>query len=197
MSDIFDDTHRSAELEKIKFYESWLKDHPLRQNELTPRYFEDAEKILFYHSDHWGCNFSRHAIPLSSVYFEWEGVACTSENLFQAAKFARNNPEYAYRIATAPTPREAAKLGRDRTVKGLDPEWNSISLGVMVAVLNVKIDTHPEIENSLLETGDRVLIENTAHADYDDYIWGCGKRGDGKNLLGIAWMLVRDSLRVK
>jgi ribA/ribD-fused uncharacterized protein len=195
MPSLFDRSNAHAESAMVQRYKDWLQSHPLKADELSPRFFEDAEKILFYHSDHWGCNFSKDPVPLSILDPSWTGEACTSESIFQAAKFLRNNHEYALRIATASTAKEAASLGRDRSIPGIDPQWNDVSLGVMIEVLRAKIARHGKIAVALKETGSRILIENTAHANYDDYIWGCGKRGDGKNYLGIAWMIVRDSLR--
>ena len=119
----------------------------------------------------------------------------SAENLFQSMKFYHGNPDYAYRIATAGTARESADLGRNRSVSGFDPDWLSKRVPWMVQVLIIKIQEHPKLRESLLATGSRILTENTSHARHTDDEWGCGKSGQGKNYLGICWMVVRELCR--
>ncbi len=54
-----------------------------------------------------------------------------------------------------------------------------------------KFETHDEIRDLLLSTGDENIIENAP----GDYYWGCGKDGTGKNKLGLILMEVRERLR--
>ena len=46
-------------------------------------------------------------------------------------------------------------------------------------------------KNEMLKTGDKILVENAPY----DYIWGCGKKGYGKNKLGLALMEIRTILK--
>jgi hypothetical protein len=54
-----------------------------------------------------------------------------------------------------------------------------------------KFETHAAIRAILLATGDEELIENAPN----DYYWGCGSDGSGKNMLGQILMQVRQTLR--
>ncbi len=54
-----------------------------------------------------------------------------------------------------------------------------------------KFETHAEIREVLLSTGDEEIAENSP----SDYYWGCGKDGSGKNRLGVILMEVREILR--
>jgi N-glycosidase YbiA len=61
---------------------------------------------------------------------------------------------------------------------------------MLKAVLG-KFQIHLEIRQVLLGTGDEEIVENAPN----DYYWGCGKDGTGKNQLGLTLMQVRDRLR--
>ena len=165
---------------------------PLTPAQLAQRHYKDDNVILFYYSDHFMSNFSHHPVSVNILWPNSQQEAVCSENLFQSSKFYHGNPDYSYRIATAPTARESADLGRNRNVHGFDPAWNQKRVAWMVQVLIVKIQDHPKLRESLLNTGSRILIENTSHARHVDDEWGCGKSGQGKNYLGICWMVVRE-----
>lgn len=53
-----------------------------------------------------------------------------------------------------------------------------------------KFETHSDIRQILLETGDEGIVEKTT----GDYYWGCDKDGSGKNMLGIILMETREIL---
>jgi ribA/ribD-fused uncharacterized protein len=141
--------------------------------------------IYFYTTiDQYGCfsNFSRHGFELDGQYWP------TAEHYFQAQKFP--GTEYQRRIARARTPKEAAQLGRDRSV-ALRADWESVKDGVMRRAVLRKFETHPDIRAILLGTGDEELVENAP----GDYYWGCGADGTGQNKLGRILMEVRSTLR--
>ncbi len=108
----------------------------------------------------------------------------TSEHYFQAQKFAGTPHEEA--IRKAPTPREAAEMGRDRK-RPLRKDWEQVKDEIMVCAVRKKFETHKDIRDVLLATGEEELIENTTY----DYYWGCGTEGHGKNMLGQILMQVR------
>jgi N-glycosidase YbiA len=55
----------------------------------------------------------------------------------------------------------------------------------------IDVLTHEDIQKILLDTGDEELIEATTN----DYYWGCGTNGTGKNMLGRILMEVRAEVR--
>jgi ribA/ribD-fused uncharacterized protein len=70
-------------------------------------------------------------------------------------------------------------------------DWEEVKDSIMFnAVLN-KFMTHQDIRDILLSTGQEEIIEDTV----DDYYWGCGKNGTGKNMLGQILMQVREVLQ--
>ena len=111
----------------------------------------------------WGA-FSNFA-PLAAPIAAGPWTFATSEALYQAAKFGAA-PEVQRRIASAPTAREAAAIGRGETA-GLDPRWNAQRVNVMRWVLRMKREANA--------------------ADIDAAL--------GANVLGRLWMELRQQLR--
>jgi N-glycosidase YbiA len=141
--------------------------------------------IYFYTTiDAYGCfsNFSRHGFALDGKYWP------TAEHYFQAQKFAGTDHEL--RVGRAPTPKEAARLGRERTAP-LRADWEKVKDEVMRRAVLRKFETHADIRAILLGTGDEELVESAP----GDYYWGCGADGTGLNKLGKILMEVRSLLR--
>jgi N-glycosidase YbiA len=141
--------------------------------------------IYFYNTvDKYGClsNFSRHGFELDGLYW------MTSEHYFQAQKFP--NTPHLEEIRLAKTPKQAAMMGRDRRLP-LRPDWEQVKDDVMRKAVLKKFQTHVDIREILLSTGDEELVENAP----GDYYWGCGKDGTGKNMLGIIVMEIREIIR--
>ncbi|MCR5887517.1 NADAR family protein [Hymenobacter sp. J193] len=94
-------------------------------------------------------------------------------------------------------PQEAKKLGRQ--IKNFDEaRWNAARFGIVVTGNEAKFGQHPALQDFLLGTAPRVLVE----ASPVDAIWGIGLAQDdpkaadpaqwaGLNLLGFALMEVR------
>src|SRR5258708_4089651 len=134
--------------------------------------------IYFYTTtDLYGCfsNFSRHGFELEGKYWP------TAEHFFQAQKFAGTDHER--HIARARTPKEAAQRGRDRSV-ALRTDWESAKDDVMRRAVLRKFETHQDLREILLGTGNQELVENAP----GDYYWGCGADGSGQNRLGKLLM---------
>lgn len=106
-------------------------------------------------------------------------------------------------ILAEPDPKKVKALGR--LVQGYDEDaWAENRLRFVRRGLLEKARQNPEIAEHLLGTGDRILVE----AAPPDRIWGIGlgendpraldpKLWRGLNLLGQAWMWVRDQLRAE
>lgn len=142
--------------------------------------------IFFYRTNQlYGCfsNFSAHGFREEGLYW------ATSEHYFQAHKFLL--PEVREAVRLAPSPMDAARLGRDRGLP-LRADWEAIKDDVMRRAVLLKFQANEDIRGVLLGTGDEELVERTT----DDYYWGCGTDGTGKNRLGQILMDVRAILRM-
>ncbi len=145
--------------------------------------------IYFYspREQPYGCfsNFSRHGISMDDVWWP------TVEHYFQARKFAgAANADYVERIHRAATPKQAAELGRSRSVP-LRADWEQVKDAIMLAAVQRKFETHEAIRAVLLATGDEEIVENAPR----DYYWGGGADGSGLNRLGQTLTEVRAWLR--
>ncbi len=138
----------------------------------------------------YGCfsNFSRHGIAMGDVWWP------TVEHYFQAQKFAGTantaTADYVERIHRAATPKQAAELGRSRSVP-LRADWEQVKDDIMLAAVQRKFETHEAIRTILLATGDEEIVENAPR----DYYWGGGADGRGLNRLGTTLMEIRARLR--
>lgn len=149
--------------------------------------------ILFYRpQDPWGCfsNFSSHSVwmvdPHTGKLVEYK----TTEHRFQAMK-ARDPDEHEW-VRTAKSPSLAKERGRVvDIIDGWDPEYRSIAYYVMLEALYAKAHQHPSVGATLFDSLHRHIYEDSPVDD----IWGWRYREShtGKNLLGRAWMDVRDT----
>ena len=119
--------------------------------------------IYFYTTkNEYGCfsNFSPHGVELDG--FWWK----TTEHYFQAQKFVGTH--HLEEIQQAKSPKQAATMGRDRK-RPLRKDWEDVKDDLMRKAVLKKFETHPEIREVLLSTGDEEIIENAP----GDYYWGC------------------------
>ncbi|KAI0715567.1 DUF1768-domain-containing protein [Fomitopsis betulina] len=152
-----------------------------------PDNYGHARPIYFYHRNEpyfEFTNFSLHPI-------EWDGyIYPTAEHLFQAHKFMIDRPDLVTHIRQLRTPRDAlGEAGRLRRLQRSD--WFDVNVGIMDDILYAKFTQHPELEEALLGTGNRKLVEDSRI----DSFWGCGSDGQGRNELGKALMRLRNKLR--
>ena len=144
--------------------------------------------IYFYSTREqpYGCfsNFSWHGFELDGAWW------ATSEHYFQAQKFINTDRPWFNKIREVKTPKEAAKMGRDRS-HPLRTDWERVKDEIMQQAVLQKFKTHADIREILLATGNELIVENSPI----DYYWGCGKDGSGKNRLGEILMTVREILR--
>ena len=134
----------------------------------------------------YGCfsNFSDHGIELDGKYWP------TVEHYFQAQKFVTTDPDWAEKIRQALTPAEAKKRGGNRS-HPLREDWETVKDDLMRQAVKRKFETHAEIREILLATGDEEIVENAPR----DYYWGCGATGGGKNMLGLILMETREAMK--
>jgi ribA/ribD-fused uncharacterized protein len=143
--------------------------------------------IYFYstHEEPYGCfsNFSRHGFELDGYWW------ITSEHYFQAQKFVETDRAWFDKIRESNSPKESAKMGRDRN-HPLRSDWEHVKDEIMQRAVLRKFTTHENLRQILLGTGNEDLVENFPI----DYYWGCGKDGSGKNKLGEILIAVREIL---
>lgn len=114
----------------------------------------------------------------------------TVEHYFQAMKFEGTaHQKRITEIRNAPTPRQAADMGR-RTAS-LRDDWEDTKEDVMRRALWAKFEQNDDLRKRLLATGDTDLVEHTTRDSY----WGDGGTGTGRNRLGHLLMEVRAMLR--
>ncbi|MHC4809914.1 MAG: NADAR family protein [Planctomycetota bacterium] len=127
-------------------------------------------------------NFFRSPFTLDG--HQWPTV----EHYFQAQKFA--GTRHADEVRLAPTPGEAARMGRSRQ-RPLRRDWEAVKDDVMRRAVRAKFEQIPTLRRQLLSTGDAILVEHT----HRDAYWGdCGD-GRGRNMLGVILMETREALR--
>lgn len=109
-----------------------------------------------------------------------------------------DDQEIRAQVLRAPAPNAAKALGRN--VRGFnDKVWLQHRYDIVVRANQAKFSQHPPLNEYLLQTGSRVIVE----ASPVDNIWGIGLAQDnadasnpnlwkGLNLLGFALMQVRD-----
>lgn len=153
-------------------------------------------QILFYKTkETYGAfsNFSHHSVHYKGM------VAPTSEHMFQAMKFYPDNPDIVKQVLEQPTPREAAKLGRDKSLP-LRKDWDKPIENsphpdivftkdlVMFEIVMDKFTRHEDLKQLLLSTGDAIIVEDSPI----DWYWGRGKDHTGQNKLGKTLMVARE-----
>lgn len=142
--------------------------------------------IYFYKiNEEYGCfsNFSHHGFELDGKWWR------TSEHYFQAQKFY--GTEYVEIIRLLDNPMKAAEMGRNRKLP-LREDWEEVKDDVMRKAVYAKFSQNKELKNILLNTDSEYIVENTSN----DYYWGCGTNGSGKNMLGIILMETREKLKL-
>lgn len=152
--------------------------------------------LLFYHKHkpHYHfTNFAHSPINIKGLVYP------TAEHYFQSKKF-KDSPDIAKKVREAKTPTEVFTLanGKDGIYKAsIRENWHSLSAYYMLKAQLYKYAQNPDLLKALLETGDRLLIED---AGPNDKIWGNGKEGSitdefGENKLGKILMAVRAVFR--
>lgn len=192
-----------------------LMEEDMTESAAAARERRGAEGVVeFYKAwDRWGAlsNFSPHTIDMPRGQGGLEGgssvtpngqLACrwaSVEHYYQAQKFSHASSDVSSEVATraeeiideilsAPSPEEAARIGRFN--ERMHPElvradWSEAKVLVMRVALQQKFSQHAGPRTLLLSTaegsdGGLELVEKSPH----DVFWGCGRDGSGQNKLG-------------
>jgi hypothetical protein len=171
-----------------------------------------SEFVLFYEASEipYGafCNYYISPITIAGKQY------LTVEHYYQSEKYSN---AYSEIIRCASTPNKARVLARQEirggyawraelnemirlnqakgfTLDTMKADWeNGVKDSVMYTGLQAKFRQHPHLAKMLLNTKDKIIVENSPR----DWYWGCGKDGKGKNMLGIALMKLRKELTQK
>lgn len=133
-------------------------------------------------TDKYGCfsNFSAHSIEANGKTYP------SSEHFYQAHKATSEEDHELIRRAKGC--KACKNLAHEIEMR---PDWEGLKFSIMLAALRLKVQQYEFIREKLLETGDQEIIEDSPY----DEVWGSGRNGQGMNLLGKAWMQVREELR--
>lgn len=147
---------------------------------------DDVNNVFFYEQEFYVLS------NFSAFKMAWKGkIFGTSEEVYHWEKFDHpDGLEIQVAIENCMSAHEAFKIAEAN--KGLRlSNWDDIKLSVMSRILFAKADSHEYVRRKLLETGDRMLIENS----WRDSYWGWGEDRKGENHLGRLWMEIRNVLR--
>ncbi|KAJ3268356.1 hypothetical protein HDV01_003095 [Terramyces sp. JEL0728] len=85
------------------------------------------------------------------------------------------------------SPHEAFGIGRSYPLR---PDWEDIKVEVMRKGIRAKFTQNFDLKQLLLSTGNHPLVQ----VKPSDSFWGTGKRGDGRNMLGVLLQQLRKEL---
>ncbi len=109
------------------------------------------------------------------------------ENAYQAAKTFVLEDQKKFQYITAA---QAKRLGRRLKIRN---DWNEVKLKIMKELVTIKFEI-PELQDKLLATGDKQLIEGNY---WNDRYWGQCPIGVGTNHLGKILMKVRTQCAIR
>jgi N-glycosidase YbiA len=111
----------------------------------------------------------------------------TSEHYYQAKKFLDSKTIEKIRLTIAPE--EAAHLGRTLECR---KDWHDVKVAYMWTALKAKYTQHERLKTLLLSTNTQSIFEHTEN----DFFWGDGGNGTGKNILGLMLMKLRGYIKI-
>lgn len=122
------------------------------------------------------------------IFFEGK-LFSSSEAAYQYGKPKKK--EIAEWIISAPKQHLIAMAGHGLLGFDIIPEWSKIKIERMRKILIEKFSQHDDLRRKLLDTGNAKIIEDSK----TDAFWGIGKKGNGKNMLGILLVELREELK--
>ena len=132
----------------------------------------------------WGCFSPASVHSISVDEREWP----TAEHYVLAQRFCAEDPRRdRIRVASLLDARREATAGG----AAIRDDWVEVRDGVMYRALLAKFSQHHELRDTLLDTGNAVLVEHSHGNPY----WGDGGDGSGQNMIGRTLMAVREELR--
>ena len=141
--------------------------------------------VFFYEQDFYVLsNFSSFTIERDRILFP------TSEHAYHYYKFVESAPHLARAIVDLRSAHDAFKFA-ELNKQFRRPDWDVVKESIMKSILLDKVSQHSYVKYKLLQTGDRILVEDS----WRDGVWGWGADKQGQNLLGKIWMEIRSELK--
>lgn len=141
---------------------------------------DTPNSVYFYEQEFYPfSNFSSFKVNWMGVIFD------TSEHAYHWSRFLSGSPERQVILDSA-SAHDAFRFAQENKAHQWS-NWDAIKVGVMREILRAKAAQHEYVRRKLLETGERLLVENS----WRDPYWGWGPNRDGLNMLGKLWMEVR------
>jgi ribA/ribD-fused uncharacterized protein len=149
--------------------------------------------------------FTKVALPfgwlgnMAPYPIEWNGkIWRTTEALFQSLRF--NDEEIIEKIREQKSPMAAKMVAKPFSDKRIVEVASVDDIHNMTMCIVLKVTQHPELKKQLLETGDRLIVEDVTSrgARGTNLIWGAMlKDGEwqGQNILGTIWMNIRKQIK--
>lgn len=149
-----------------------------------PLSLDTDSQVFFYEQDHY------YLSNFSSFKVNWQGfIFDTSEHAYHWTRFPAGSPERRI-ILESSSAHDAFRFAQENKSRQIEG-WDGIKVRAMREILTRKAEQHEYVRRKLLQTGNRMLIENS----WRDPYWGWGPNRDGQNMLGKVWMEVRAELR--
>jgi ribA/ribD-fused uncharacterized protein len=146
-----------------------------------PGYIIQFEGINRFLSNFWKCDVTFDGDTYSS-----------SEHAYQAAKTLDKAEREM--IKNTASPGAAKRMGRQVILRD---DWEEVKNSIMLEILRNKFSAHKDLEEKLLETGNKVLVEGNKWHDCEWGVCYCDRcNGMGKNKLGEILMQVREERKV-
>ncbi len=114
----------------------------------------------------------------------------TVEHAYQFGKY--EDSEIREWVMKAPQPYLVAIVSHSLPHWDVVSNWSEIKKQRMYEILKVKFKD-PDLRKRLINTKNAVLVEDSS----TDSIWGIGKKGTGRNLLGKLLMKVRKEIIIE
>ena len=129
--------------------------------------------------------------PLSNFYESplhiWNMNFRSSEHAYQYKKcMTLGNNEAAKHVLSAPKPLDAKRIGDAQNPSN---KWEDVQQGIMCELLRSKLRQCPAFLQTLKDSQNRPLIEDTPN-----WFWGRGRDGLGLNMLGQLLMMLRSEV---
>ncbi|CAF0974124.1 unnamed protein product [Rotaria magnacalcarata] len=145
---------------------------------------EEGPLYFYYRNQPFGEFSNFYPSPIELDGYTWS----TTEHYFQAQKFISDETHF-QNVLHLRKPIEALFYSRKHR-SAVRSDWAQVKDGIMLKACMAKFEQHFRLQELLLSTGNRQLVEHTTKDSY----WADGGDGSGRNQLGITLMQAADGI---